>query len=170
MKIKFEYMQTPLYRQTFRNKKIKKWVEDNCEGLTLNLFAGETKLKKVKEVRNDIERSCPAEFHMDAFEFILLYKKMIKLGRKKKFKTVILDPPYSERKSMEMYNGQIVSKFNKIKNELINVLEDNGKIITFGYHTNVMGKGRGFEKEKILIMSHGGAIHDTIVAIERKVK
>jgi len=40
----------------------------------------------------------------------------------------------SERKSMEMYNGKKVSKFNKIKDFLPNLLNDNGIIITFGYH------------------------------------
>ena len=37
--MKFTYMKTPLYRYTFKNKKIKKWVEENCEGKVLNLFA-----------------------------------------------------------------------------------------------------------------------------------
>jgi hypothetical protein len=31
-----------------------------------------------------------------------------------------------------------------------------------------MGQRRGFEQEHILLMSHGGAIHDTIAVIERK--
>ena len=30
--IKFTYLKTPLYKYTFKNKKIRKWVEDNVEG------------------------------------------------------------------------------------------------------------------------------------------
>ena len=47
-------------------------------------------------------------------------------------------------------------------------LNKNGRVITFGYHSISMGKSRGFSQEKILLMSHGGAIHDTIAVIERK--
>ena len=49
------------------------------------------------------------------------------------------------------------------------IMDKRGIVITFGYHSNVMGKNRGFEQEHILLMSHGGAIHDTIAVIERKV-
>ncbi len=31
-----------------------------------------------------------------------------------------------------------------------------------------MGNKRGFKQEHILLMSHGGAIHDTIAVVERK--
>jgi hypothetical protein len=51
---------------------------------------------------------------------------------------------------------------------VVDILEPNGIVITFGYHSNVMGQRRGFEQEHILLMSHGGAIHDTIAVIERK--
>jgi len=48
------------------------------------------------------------------------------------------------------------------KDEIVRILKPNGIVITFGYHSNVMGKGRGFEVERIALFSHGGAIHDTI--------
>jgi len=40
----------------------------------------------------------------------------------------------------------------------------------FGCHSISMGKKRGFKQEHLLVMSHGGAIHDTIVIVERKIK
>ena len=85
------------------------------------------------------------------------------------FDTVLLDPPYSYRKSMEMYGGRKMSTFNAVKNCITEILTEDGIVITFGYHSVSMGKTRGFEQEEILLMSHGGAIHDTVAIIERKI-
>ena len=45
-------------------------------------------------------------------------------------------------------------------------LNKDGIVITFGYHSVSMGNKRGFTQKKILLLSHGGAIHDTIAIIE----
>ena len=156
------YIQTPLNKFTFSAPKIKSWIEDIAEGYTLNLFAGKTKLN-INELRNDIRDEMPADYHSDALEFCRNYKG-------KKFNTILLDPPYSFRKSMEMYDGKIMSPFNQLKDAILNILEDNGIVITLGYHSVSMGKKRNFEVESILLMSHGGAIHDTIATVERKTK
>jgi hypothetical protein len=154
-------MQTTLYRYTFENPLIRDWVEKNCEGKVLNLFAGETKLK-VDEIRNDIRPEAQAGYHLDALEFVDTWNG-------EKFNTVILDPPYSERKSMEMYDGKISSSFNAVKNHLCKIISDNAVVMTWGYHSVSMGLKRGFIQEKILLMSHGGAIHDTIAVKERRI-
>ena len=156
----FSYLKTPLNRYTFKSPKIKKWVECNIEGYTLNLFAGLVKLN-VKEYRNDIRNEMNADSNMDALEFVKTYNG-------ERFDTVLLDPPYSYRKSMEMYEGRVMSPFNALKNEILRILNKNGIVITFGYHSVSMGKSRGFKIEHICLMSHGGAIHDTIATIERK--
>ena len=158
--VKFTYMQVPLNRYTFKVKRIREWIEARCEGRVLNLFAGETKLDVV-EVRNDIREEMPADYHMDALEFAESWKG-------EPFDTIILDPPFSHRKSMEMYDGKVSSSFNRLKDVIPNVLNLGGIVITFGYHSNSMGKARGFIQEHILLMSHGGAIHDTIAVIERR--
>ena len=132
-------------------------------GLVLNLFAGKT-LLNVEEIRNDIREDMPADFHIDALKFVK--ENWWEQGW---FGTILLDPPYAYRKSMEMYEGAVCSPFNALKNAIPSILNDNGIVITFGYHSNVMGKGRGFKQEHILLMSHGGAIHDTIAVIERKI-
>jgi 16S rRNA G966 N2-methylase RsmD len=103
-----------------------------------------------------------ADYHMDALDFVDQCKEL-----SFKFSTVILDPPYSYRKCMTKYNGMVSSPFNQIKNKILNILEPNGITMTMGYHSNSMGKRRGFEQEHILLMSHGGAIHDTILSLER---
>lgn len=161
--MKFTYMKTPLRRYTFENKKIRGWVEAHVEGNVLNLFAGRTFLN-CHEVRNDLREEMPADFHMDALEFVEMWDK------KKPFNAVILDPPYAYRKSMTKYEGAVSSPFNKVKDAIPSILKPEGIVITFGYHSNVMGEKRGFVQEHILLMSHGGAIHDTIAVIERKKK
>ena len=161
MTIKFTYLKTPLNKYTFKAPKIRQWVEENVEGKVLNLFAGQIKLN-CDEIRNDLRDTMPADYHMDALEFVSTWKG-------DKFNTVLLDPPYAYRKSMEMYDGAISSPFNRIKNHIPNILTNDGIVITFGYHSNVMGQKRGFTQEHILLMSHGGAIHDTIAVVERKI-
>jgi len=156
----FTHMKTPLHKFTFSRKPIREWVEKNCEGLTLNLFAGNTKLN-LSEVRVDSNIDMHADYHMDALQFLRDYK------HKTRFSTVLLDPPYAIRKSMEMYEGHRMSPFKQIKDEIPKVLAPGGIVITFGYHSVSMGVSRGFKVEHILIMSHGGAIHDTIATIER---
>ena len=158
--MKFTYIKTPLNRYTFKSKKILFWVERHVEGLTLNLFAGKTKLA-CNEIRNDLDINMPADYHMDALKFCESWNGA-------KFDTVLLDPPYSVRKSMEMYHGKKQSPFNATKDAITKILQPHGIVITFGYHSVSMGRRRGFKQEHILLMSHGGAIHDTIAVIERR--
>jgi hypothetical protein len=155
----FNYIKCPLHRYTFSIAPMRKWVEENSVGRTLNLFAGNTKLD-IDEIRNDMNKEMPADYHLDAVEFLRTWD-----GRK--FRTILLDPPYSYRKSMEMYKGMKCSPFRLLKDNIHNVLLPNGIVITFGYHSVVMGTNRGFVVEKICLFSHGGAIHDTIASIER---
>lgn len=157
----FDYIKCPLNRYTFSVRPMKEWVETNCEGKTLNLFAGKTKLL-VNEIRNDLDSDMLADYHLDALAFVLNWNG-------EKFDTVLLDPPYAYRKSMEMYKGIIASPFRQLKDAIPDILKDNGIVITFGYHSTVMGTGRGFKVERICLFSHGGAIHDTIATIERKI-
>lgn len=155
----FEHFRCPLYRYTFSVKPIRRWVEQNCLGDVLNLFAGRT-LLEVPEIRNDIDPAMQAEFHKDALQFLREWEHP-------GFNTIILDPPYAYRKSMELYNGHICSPFRQLKDEIPRCLKPGGIVITFGYHSIVMGTGRQFRLEKLALFSHGGAIHDTIASVER---
>ena len=123
----FDYIKCPLNRYTFKVKNIREWVEKTCEGKVLNLFAGITKLN-VDEVRNDLDKDALAEYTKDALLFV-------KEWTGKKFDTILLDPPYSYRKSMEMYKGIKASPFRQLKDEIPRILEKNGIVITFGYHS-----------------------------------
>lgn len=155
----FDYICCPLNRYTFSVSPIRKWVRAECNGKTLNLFAGKTKLN-IDETRNDLDPEAIAEWRMDALEFVEKWDG-------EKFETILLDPPYSYRKSMEMYGGRKASPFRQLKDAIPRIIKDNGRVITFGYHSVVMGKVRGYSVEKIALFSHGGAIHDTIASVER---
>lgn len=157
--MKFSYLKTSLNRYTFKSFKIRNWVEEHVEGKVLNLFAGTVKLN-CNEVRNDLNPNMRADFHMDALKFVRWWKG-------DKFDTVLLDPPYSYRKSMEKYDGRVTSPFNRLKDALCEILSPGDIVITFGYQSVSMGRKRGFLQEHLLLMSHGGAIHDTIAVIEK---
>ena len=157
---KLELIRTNLKRYTFSCPKIKKWVEDNSFGLVLNLFSGKTKLN-LNEIRNDIDTTMNADYHKDALDFVLEWKG-------KKFDTIILDPPYSYRKGMELYNGHRNSRFKLIVDNLKSILNKDGIIISFGYHSTFMGEKRGFYLQKLAVFAHGGAQHCTIGIIEKE--
>jgi hypothetical protein len=155
-------IRVPLHRYTFSIRPVRTWVENVCEGKVLNLFCGPTKLN-VNEYRVDLDPDVSADSHMDALEFVEGWTGP-------KFGTTLLDPPYGLRKSMEMYGGRISSPFRRLKDALPRILLRRGLVVTFGYHAVSMGRERGFELERVLLMSHGGAIHDTIASVERRMK
>jgi hypothetical protein len=157
---KMELVRTNLKRYTFESPKIKKWVERNSKGRVLNLFAGKTMLN-LNEVRNDINPEMNADYHMDALDFVKSYSGF-------KFNTVILDPPYALRKSIEMYEGYKCSKFKLIADALPRIITSSASVISFGYHSTFLGKKRGYELKKMCVFAHGGAQHCTIAIIEGK--
>ena len=160
----------PLHRYTFKAPLIKEWVENHCiEGETiLNLFAGMTRLREdLNEIRVDLDIETNPHFCMDALTFVKLENEH---SNSAKYGTVILDPPYAYRKSMEKYKGIIASPFRQLKDEIVTLLSIGGRVITFGYHSSGMGAGRGFELTNVLLICHGGAQHDTIAIVEKKVK
>jgi len=159
-KVKMTLVKTNLRRYTFESPKIKQWVEDRASGQVLNLFAGKTILD-LAEVRNDIDPTMYADFHIDALDFIRSWRGV-------KFDTIILDPPYSYRKAMEMYKGGYSSKFKLIADSIPRVLAKNGAVISFGYHSTFMGNTRDFDLVELCVFAHGGAQHCTIGIIEKK--
>ena len=159
--MKLEFIKTNLRRYTFESPKIKKWVEDNSDGKVLNLFAGKTKLD-LDEVRNDIDNDAIKDYQMDALDFV-----KFAISKNMKFDTIILDPPYAYRKAMEMYNGNYTSRFKQIADNILKILNKNGKVISFGYHSTFLGKKRNAELSTLCVFAHGGAQHCTIGIIEK---
>jgi len=161
----FTYLKQPLNKYTFHAPKTKAWVEQQCEGqITLNLFGGPTRLTGCMEISNDLNTELGTTYHMDALDCIRMLAK-----QGKKVKRVLLDPPYSYRKSMEHYKGNLNSRFKQILDVIPDVLEQDGWVITFGYHSSVMSGKRGFRIREVCIISHGGAQHDTIATVEERI-
>ena len=50
----------------------------------------------------------------------------------------------------------------------VRIVKPNGKVICFGWNSNGVGKTRGFDMEKILLIAHGSRRNDTIVTVETK--
>jgi len=161
----YTYIRQPLRRYTFESNGIKVWVQWHCCGKkVLNLFAGPTRLDNCNEVTNDLDALLKTTYHMDALDCV---KMLAKEGET--FDVVLLDPPYSYRKSMEMYHGNQNSRFKQILDVIPKILTAKGKVITFGYHSRVLSGKRGFYTRELCIISHGGAQHDTLVAVEERI-
>ena len=130
----------------------------------LNLFAGPTRLMGCIEVTNDIDDAPCTLFRMDALDCAKYLRERGEL-----FDVILLDPPYSYRKSMELYNGHKNSRFKQLLDVVPDILTPQGRVITFGYHSRVMSGKRGFAIREICLISHGGAQHDTIVSLEERI-
>jgi len=159
--MEFTYLTQPPKKYTFQQPKLREWTEKQCKGKVLNLFAGTTKLN-VNEVRVDIDKNVPADYYMEAFEFVNFAKE-----QGMKFDTIILDPPYNLRKSREKYGGRYIGSFTKIKNALLPLMNDGCIVIHYGYDTVGMSKSRGFEKIGVCVVCHNGDHNDTLCVVEK---
>lgn len=91
---------------------------------------------------------------------------------------VLFDPPYSLRQLKECYDGIGISLsqnhaqnyFTDVKKEICRVLKPGGFCVSFGWNSNGIGKKKGFEIEEIMLVSHGGNHHDTIVTYEKNMQ
>lgn len=160
MNTELTLIRTNLRRYTFESPKIKQWVEERSKGKVLNLFAGRTKLN-LDEIRNDLDEEMLADYNKDALDFVREWQG-------EKFDTIMLDPPYSYRKSMEMYKGNLNSRFKLIADEIPRILNEDGVVISFGYHSTFMGNIRKFRLKELCVFAHGGAQHCTIGIIEER--
>ncbi len=161
--IKLSYYRSFPNKYTFRMRKVKKWVENALEGRVLNLYAGPTKLDYENIVSNDIDEAFSPDYAMDAAVFTAFWKQ----SGSGPFDTVILDPPYSERKAMQKYGRGTRSTFQAVKASILDILSPRGVVITFGYTSVCMGKQKGFVTERVALICHGGSINDTIGVAER---
>lgn len=153
---------------TFTIKPIKELLsEEITKGLWCDPFAG---MNSPCQVKNDLNPEMNAEFHMDALEFL-------KTRKNDEFDGVLLDPPYSHRQVSEHYRhmGVKVTGWHTssgwgatIKNETARIIKPNGKVICFGWNSMGLGKSRGFEMTRVLLVPHGGSKNDTIVTVEIK--
>jgi len=160
--LEMNYVLQPPKRWTFEQPKLRLFIEKWCKGKVLNLFAGKTRLN-ADEFRIDSSNEFKPDYLGDALEFLKTTNM--------KFDTIILDPPYSARKSYEKYNGHYIgSKWTQIRRAVVRVCRDNTRVISLGYNSQGMSRSLGFEKVAILLICHNGDHNDTIVTVEEKAK
>ena len=154
---------------TFTIKPIKELlVEEMGTGDWADPFAG---YNSPANFTNDLNPDAKAKFHMDALAFL----RKLETGA---FHGVLFDPPYSISQAAECYKSYgkeklVINVANMgywaaCKDEVARILRPGGKAIVFGWSTNGIGKGRGFEMTRILIVPHGGSKNDTLVTVEKK--
>lgn len=113
--------------------------------------------------RNDLSSDSRAEFHEDALLWLRNMPDAYCDG-------VLYDPPYSITQA-RMYGKKEFSSMKywaDVKNEMARILKPGGKAICFGWSSMGLGKNRGFEMQRILLVPHGGSKNDTIVTVEVK--
>lgn len=156
---------------TFTIKPIKDLLEEEfTDGTWCDPFAGNMTFHDSR-YSNDLNPESPARYHQDALVFL---KNM----ETKTFDGVLFDPPYSITQAKEHYKGCGMEKLDTkptsmkywgdCKNEIARILKPGGKVICFGWNTMGIGKNRGFEMKRILIVPHGGSKNDTLVTVEIK--
>jgi hypothetical protein len=152
-------------KHTFQIKPIKELIQKHWRSTDnwIDPFCGESVL--AGKYSNDLK------FGKDADTFIQeMYSQKIV------FDGAFFDPPYSPRQIKECYQSVGLKEYNtKInfysdtKNLLKNVIRLGGKVLSFGWNSNGMGKSRGFEIIEILLVPHGSAHNDTICTVEVKI-
>jgi hypothetical protein len=130
---------------------------------------------QIGTITNDLNPNTKAQYHLDASDFL---DKLI--SEDIKGDIVIFDPPYSPRQVKEVYEsiGRKVTtqdtqngRYNKIiKDKIINIINKNGLVISYGWNSCGMGINRGFEITEILLLCHGGSHNDTIITVETNIR
>lgn len=155
---------------TFTIGPIKEFVEAEVAkgGVIVDPFANNC---KYGTITNDLNPEYDTTYHMDALEFLK------SLGSNSA-DLVLYDPPYSITQAAQLYRDYGKDKlevsvanmryWKLIKDNIARILKANGRVMCFGWNTNGLGKGRGFEMTDILIVSHGGSKNDTLCTLEYK--
>lgn len=118
---------------------------------------------------NDINPDTDAKYNMDALEFLKMFDDESLDG-------VLYDPPYSLRQIKECYDGLGKSLtqhetqyfFSDLKKEIARVVKPGGKVISFGWSSNGIGKTLNMELKTVMLVAHGGIHNDTIITVETK--
>jgi hypothetical protein len=136
-------------------------------GLWIDPFAG---MNSPAGVRNDINPDCPAEYHIEAEEFLSAFADESVDG-------VLYDPPYSPRQVSDHYKNlglPVTAETTqctfggKCKEQIARILRPGGVVLCCGWNSVGLGYSRGFELKRVLMVCHGGNHYDTIVTVETK--
>ena len=124
---------------------------------------------------NDLNPETAAESHADSADFLeKLASQNIKAD------LILFDPPYSPRQIKECYDGiglkmktedaWRTNGWSRERKAIGQICATGGRVISFGWHSNGMGRHAGFEPVEYLTVCHGWGHNDTIVTVERKIE
>ena len=150
-------------KYTFTIKPIKELLGDEMEGggrYWLDPFAG---YNSPAFFKNDLDENAPVKSHKDALEWLKGIGSESIVG-------VLYDPPYSITQARQYGKKEFASMkyWADCKNEVARIIKPGGKAICFGWNSMGLGKNRGFEMKRILLVAHGGSKNDTICTVEIK--
>ncbi len=163
-KIKIERKWEMPNRYTFKMKAVESLLSEEMDGCWADPFCG---LMSPAEIRNDADESLDAEFHMDGLDFLKSLPDEMVDG-------VLFDPPYSTEQALRKYkpkqNGTAgrAEYHARCKDEVARIIRKGGKAICFGWDSCGLGKVRGFELRRVLLICHGACHNDTIITVELK--
>lgn len=149
---------------TFTIKPIKQLLDEEITGIWADPFAGHN---SPAQITNDIELDRNTTHHLDALDFL-------KSLEDNSLEGVIFDPPYSTEQCLRRYtpkHGGTAGRaeyWAKCKDEIARIVKPGGKAISMCWDSNGIGKTRGFEINRILLVCHGACHNDTIVTVEIK--
>lgn len=147
---------------------VESYVYSN-DGLWIDPFAGTA---DYADITNDLNPERDTDHNLKAREFFAEFEDREVDGG------VLFDPPYSPRQVKEMYDeigidvemDDVQSTFySRLRDEVARVCGPGAVVLSFGWNSVGIGSERGFEKEEILMVCHGGAHNDTICTVERRV-
>ena len=126
-------------------------------------FAGRNSPARVKnDINPEIKK---VHYHLDALTFLKRFDP-----DRDGIVGVLYDPPYSITQA-RVYGKKEFSSMKywaDCKNEIARIIKPGGKAICFGWSSMGLGKNRGFEMTRILLVAHGGSKNDTICTVEIK--
>ena len=116
------------------------------------------------EHTNDMDATAPTTKHMEAVDFLETFAAGSVDG-------VLLDPPYSLHQVTVSYGGRGAKRviaLTPVYDHAARICRIGGKVISWGWNTNGIGKCRGFELREVYVIAHGGHHNDTLVTVEVK--
>ena len=156
-------------RWTFTIKPIRELLDQEVRGFVVEPFTGKS---EYGSIGNDFNSDMDTLLCHDAIEFLEITSSGIA-------DTLILDWPFGPRQVTECYQSvgmktsQLMTSakwWADIKDQVSRIVKVGGKVITFGWNSNGIGKSRGFEQNRILTVAHGGNHNDTITTVETKIR
>lgn len=168
--MRFSYHWAMPNHLTFKIKPINEWLKRVIEGhpstvSIIDPFANRRVFEGV--ITNDLNPEADVDFHLDALDFLKTFAD-------DSVDIVLFDPPYSLRQLKECYDsiGNALTLheskhfFSDVRDEIARVVRPGGMVYSFGWSSVGIGKSRGFEKEELLLVCHGGNHNDTICTVE----